>query len=483
MPEREIDVPLDIGFDIQPETQACQATLVNMYVVNDEPSLNQVRVRRFRGKEALGSFANVVGARAAAIIQDVAYFLVGNKLFQVNVNDTISMVGQIGTSSGYAAIVGNQLIPTNQVLVVDGFGGYIWDGAAFTRITDVHFPARPIDAEQMDGYFLVLNGSNNQWVSSALNDGFTYPSNFQQVFSSENDQLSAIIKLDRRITLFGRNNIESWFDINSVSPTSGFPFARDNNVSIARGTEAPGSVASGFNRIFFLSFTKEGVDTICRIVGTEVEPIPLPAFTYAIRQFTKPQDAYGYITKTDDDHIQYILNFTADNRTFVWDETTGRLSEKMTLDGNRDQAQVHVYYNGKHLSAGYNDNILYQEGEQFLSNNGLAIPYILRTNNFGVSNFNRIRIDRLRIFINQLLDDGTTPDDELLLFLKISNDGGLTYGPEFKVQLKQQDNFEYIPTFRRIKVPGRFPVMEFKHIGKTKFNILGIRIYGEVLPT
>jgi len=83
-----------------------------------------------------------------------------------------SLVGTLGTSSGYVGVDANQY----QVIFVDGVNGYIYDinAATFVQITDTGFPAAPIDVTYLDGFFVVANGGTNNFQLSAFNQGMVW---------------------------------------------------------------------------------------------------------------------------------------------------------------------------------------------------------------------------------------------------------------------------------------------------------------------
>jgi hypothetical protein len=115
------------------------------------------------------------GSRATFVFQDAIYQVFGTSIFLITgtVGSLVkSKIGAIGTSAGYVGIDANQY----QVIFVDGVLGYIWDTNAttFAQITDVGFPADPIDVCYLDGFFLVAAGGTNNFYLSLINNGMVW---------------------------------------------------------------------------------------------------------------------------------------------------------------------------------------------------------------------------------------------------------------------------------------------------------------------
>jgi hypothetical protein len=483
-----IQLSLSSGYNIQPERQVASEVTINMYVARSPTGKSQEWLRPMRGRHLFKSFVSAIGGRATYVLNDTtAYAVVGSGFFRIDSFFNISRIGTLNTDTGYAKIVANQLTPIAQVMVVDGVNGYGWDGETFSVITVDGFPEFPIDADYLDGRVLVANGNTNEWYISAINNIYQWLApdstvNFETI-TSRTDLIAGVGVLHRRIFLFGRLSMESWYD--AGRPV--FPFDKDNNFAVDIGLESAASLAVGFGRMFFLSNTDEGVGSFMRMTDSSYYPEPISggekhsAVDYLLSTLTKPEEATSYITKTQDGHIHYITNFTTDNITLVYDDTADAWYLKQSLDGGRDKAQAHFYLNGKHCTIGYNNNKLYEESDEFSDDDGEAIKRVWRSAVLSDKTRNRVRLDRLRVDINQAMGALTTSDDLLKIFLRFSGDGGMTFNNSVDVPARIMGNFDYMPTFRRIG-KGRAPVIELTHISKAKFSIIGLWLDYEILP-
>lgn len=476
-------LPIDSGYNIQPETQVASEITINMYVSETATGTRQKYLRPMRGRHLLETFIGVTGGRATWVVDDkTAYAVVGNGFFRIDSFFNITKLGTLNTQTGYAKIIANQLLPTPQILIVDGSKGYYWDGSAFGTITAAGFPAIPIDADYMDGRFIVADGDTNEWFISDINNIFDWLSADglpnSETISSRGDIFAGVGVLHRRIYLFGKISMESWYDAGAPQ----FPFGKDNNFAVDYGLKAVGTKVIDFNMGFFLANTGEGAAYFMRISDNSYYPekISTKAIDYLISKLKNPGDGASYLTKTADGHIQYITSFTTDNITLVYDNDTDIWFIKQALNKDRDVAQVHFYLNSKHCTIGYNNNKLYEESDEFSDDDGLPIRRLWRSPVIADEGFNHVRLDKLRVAINQLMGDLTTDDAFLKLFLRFSGDGGSTFKNTLPVRIRKMGDFSYLPTFRRIG-KGRFPVIELEHVSKAKFSIIGLYLDFEIL--
>jgi hypothetical protein len=434
---------IDAGFGLQPEKQFDATRAVNWYLVQDPNGKNEKsRLRRFRGKKLRATVAAVPGHRASYVVSNattnLAYFVAGNKFCQMDVSETITVLGTLTTSTGHVRIVANQKEPLQQLLVVDGVAGWIWDGATFTQIMDANFPGHPDDADYLDGRFLVVNGETNQWFISDTDDGLTWNNfNDARITSRSGDTLVGLAVLHRRIYLLGHLSGESWYNEGRAT----FPFRRDNNMSLDYGLGAVGSLATGFGCLFFLARTDAGVGAIMMATGAIPEQVSNAAFEYQLHQYTNPSDAVGYVTRTDDGHVQYVLNFTTDNHTWVYDVETQRLFEREQLSGDRDLGQTHFYFNEKHYLGAYNSGKIYEEDDAFLDNDGEAIHYTWISPPLTDAENRQLRVDLLELDCNRGIGGHVAPYDEPMAYLSVSRDGGVTFGNKVAKPLTKAGNF------------------------------------------
>lgn len=565
--------------------------------------------------------ATVGGYRAQFVFQAFEYDVIGNKVFRIDQAGTVTTLGTlVNTTTGYVGVDAN----TFQVIFVDGVNGYIWDTMAntFQMITDAAFPAQPLDVCYLDGFFVVANGSTNNFQLSSFNQGMVwgaaannFTTNFavnsnltigastiggvggtanyatgvpvtvsnsggslptplvagttyyaifvdsthiklatsyanaiagtnivlsgdgtgtqtitslgqlqQGSITSHPGTIVACRTLHRRLFLFSQFFTEVW---ENAGIGTNLPFRRNNALLMEYGTPAIGSIAVGFDIMDFLSQTRDGLGPVMQVNGTQSVPISNRALDFQLAQYAAAgqiADCRSFFIK-ENGLIFYRMNFTAANHTYVYNVTLSNPAEEQTklwheeevLNGNRHPAQTHAYFNGINYVGNYASPIRYQVDSDTFTNDGEPIRRMRITRPFVPPGYQRIRIDRLQIDVQQgnvaeignistVLDlftedvfilETEAGDDIILeqgliiaepiqpyIFLSISKDGGQTYGNRIKVPMGKVGQRTFRSLWRKLgtTVRGQAFVAKFEFFDQIPFIILGASWAMEVLP-
>lgn len=328
--------------------------------------------------------------------------------------------------------------------------------------------------------------------------------------------------LHRRLFLFSQNFTEVW---ENAGAGTNLPFRRNNSLLMEVGTPAIGSIATGFDRMFFLSQDKDGLGAVMGVAGTESQPVSNRALDFQLAQYaqdptTGVADARGVMIK-ENGIIFYRLNFTLANHTFVLNVTTSepgnpRWHEEEVLNHDRHPAQTHAFFKGVNYYGDYKRPIVYVVDDSFLTNNGEQIKRMRIGRQITPEGYNRLRIDRFQldviqgltgnnIFFNQnlltedsfdiltendiaiLLDQSAQtiePGPQPSVWLTISKDGGQTYGFYFEATMGKIGERTYRTVWRKLgttpRGQGYVPKIEFFNV--VPFVILGAAWDFEVLP-
>lgn len=183
------------------------------------------------------------------------------------------------------------------------------------------------------------------------------------------------------------------------------------------GTAAIGSVAVGFDRMYFLSQDRDGLGSVMQVTGVESTPVSNRALDFQLAQYiqldTNPAgqgvaDARGFMVK-ENGIIFYRLNFTANNHTFIYNvsmsdpanEESRRWHEEEVLNGDRHPAQVHAFFNGQNYYGHYADPIFYLVDVNLTTNAGEAIKRMRIGKPVVPPGYQRVRIDRFQLDLLQ----------------------------------------------------------------------------------
>lgn len=450
---KRIDFPIVGSFGEDQVGKINSERTINMYEVFDPNGKKQNYLAPSPGLTQEDTFSQGVNGRAAITFLDATYFVVRSDVYRLDSALTLTRISTgaalFTTTSGHVGIAANEF----QVAFVDGVRLLIWDNNAATFTDETaNLPnppgnVLPKDITYMDGYFILINGNpanRNQFWVSELNNGKVWNAGQDALTNSESTILSVCEKLKRRVFLFGETNAEMWLNAGQAD----FPLRRDNNLLLGHGITARQSLVKGNALILgmrresdvmlYLSNSLQGVGGVMMVTGTTPERVSTREVNEVIQNLPNPNDASGVLYKINGQSF-YQLNFTEGNRTLIYNISTDKWSELEALDGSRQVINAHAYFKDKHWVIGYNDDILYEMDESFVDitrDSGAERIKITRiTRVMSVPTYDRIRIDRLQIDMLQgvgLPNLQNTPlvpnpDVDPVIFLSISEDGGVTY--------------------------------------------------------
>ena len=142
------------------------------------PALNQETLFGTPGLSQVATAGDLVLCRGAHEMNGVPYFVIGDRLYSMASDYTLTNIGQIA-GSGRVSIADNG---TQMLVLSPGGNGYIYNHTTttLTQITDVDFTANgnPQQVVFIDGFFCLTTDSK-KFIVSALNDGLNYLSLIQ----------------------------------------------------------------------------------------------------------------------------------------------------------------------------------------------------------------------------------------------------------------------------------------------------------------
>jgi hypothetical protein len=471
MTAQYIDFPIATSFNVEKPTEFDPEQLTNMYAIYSPTGRKRVALTTTPGLKKKLEFQDGLKVRQLFAFGEFLYVVVSQYVYRVNALFTASLLGTLTTTTGYIGMAANQ----TQVILVDGIKGYIIEGATFTEITATAFPEKPFDVTYQDGYFIVIKGETNRFYISAINDGLQWNAlDFSEILSKP-DTLIGVRELHRILFLFGKVSIEPWID----EGLRDFPFVRQNNMLLEYGCAAPGSIAAGFDKLFWLAGDKNGVGSVIMTDGTRPTAVSTRAVDIQIQSFTNIEDARSFIYK-EEGHYFYILNFTEANKTFVYDMTTNEWTIREMLNGDRHIAECYAFFNNLAIVGSYKEPIIYEMSRKYYDNDGEAIKRSGVTRIFLEPTYKKLRIDRLQIDTtsgNAILN---TINEDPEIFLSISKDGGKSYGNIRNKSIGRIGERRFRTIWRRLATSHNGFVFKWEFYSNIPFDILGAALGFEV---
>lgn len=256
---------------------------------------------------------------------ELLYVISGDTLYEVTSLGGSTARGTIASSIGPVQMAFNPF--SNQILIVEGNAGYIFNTSSdtFTTITDINFPSpAPGSCTYLDGYFIVEDPNNTgrfRW--SNLNDGLTWGAfNFATVESTQS-VLSQVLADRGRLFLLGAKNGEIWY--NSGDPDNTFQrFEYLNAGTFSARLDGCLSMQLFDNSLMWVSKSNTGQLQVVR-AGTSYQPevVSTPQLS---RKWQELSTSMAHITYTMqiDGHEFFVMTFTGSGNgvTYAYDATT-----------------------------------------------------------------------------------------------------------------------------------------------------------------
>ncbi len=383
---------------------------------------------------------------------DLAYFVLGSTLYEVDSAGTATSRGSLLTSSGRVSIAHNGVRSgsNQQICIVDGTYGYIYDNTTSTlsQITDADFNASS-HVVFIDGYFIFLRTNSDQLDLSALYDGTSIDA--LDVFSAEGgpDNGVSIIADQRQLFVFGKQSLEVFYNTGDADT----PFQRYQGGFKQTGCAAAFSPARVDNNICWLTKNERGHGQVA-MMGEAFLPqiISTPELDYQISTYTTIDDAFGYAYQFEG-HEFYVLTFPTEQKVWAYDFSTQRWHQRgHNIDGelSRERYNCHIFAHGKHLLGDYSNGKIYQLDGNTFTFDGTRVPRVVTTPNI-TDEERRIAISAAQLDMEEGQGDPNVSTDTTV-WLSYSKDGGHTYTDEVSRDMGDAGNYAKRVIWRRLGI-------------------------------
>ena len=330
------DFPLSSGYAVSKSLPWSNGELTGVYI--NIPENGAYSDMCLFGTEGISDIVNT-GAeeinRGAIVMADIPYFVNGTKLYRIDRTidadtgvSTFSPVS-LGTVSGSnrvsMATNGLQIVivvPATTIAYV-----YVAATGAFTTITDADFVALGSDSvNYVDGYFVHnANTATNldTFFHSELNDGTSYVATDIGAASVDPDRIKVGHVFNNKYYALGSKVIEAFDNVGG----SGFVFQRREGFIIPKGVLANFSVRDYDGGFVFLGAGENEQPALWKLSGSTLDRLSTTTIQDQLEIFSDAEiaAAFTWISGTGG---AYFLHLTVGNKTFSYDSTASRLSQK-----------------------------------------------------------------------------------------------------------------------------------------------------------
>lgn len=300
------------------------------------------------------------------------YVVVGNTFYFVNKTGVATSLGTLNTSAGVVSMADNG----QQIMIVDGQYGYIYDSSqttVFQQINDPNFVASTVVIFQ-DGYFLIIQVGTQVMQWSQLYDGMTWDPLDTNAAMGLSDPLIALLSDHNQLWLFGTQSVEIYYNTGGANTDStNQTFQRIPGAFIEIGCAAPNTPAKLNNALFWLAGGLHGGGIVYKAIqGYTPQRISNHAVELAIQSYGDVSGTLSW-SYQQDGHSFYCLNFAGANTTWCYDDSTGIWHERTYTDPllgqQRHLALCHVFVYNMHIVGDQNGNLYIMDEGTYTDNN------------------------------------------------------------------------------------------------------------------
>lgn len=355
------------------------------------------------------------------------YVVGGSNVYKIDATKTVTSLGSMPTAPGRVMMTNNG----TQVSILTQSGAlYYATTSTLTEVTDSDYTDSGSIAT-LDAYTLATNKEDRIFQWSALNDTSDWAAlDFQSVEADSSD-----------LVRVATNNLELWFFKETItevyynSGRPGFIFDRKEGVFMQKGCAATHSVAALDGGFFFLGNDKIAYTTN----GYQLVPISTFPISQAFSKYDVVSDAFGF-AYVENGHKFYCLSFPTEDVTWEYNITTNLWHERESINSSqasgRWRANAHAFFNGQNLFGDFETGIIYESDQEAYEENGTTIlRKVISATQF--ASFSRATLDRFVLMMDTgvglISGQGTDPE----LMLRVSIDGGKTWGFEAKEPIGQ----------------------------------------------
>lgn len=311
---------------------------------------------RLRGAPGLKAFTQLMvdealagPVRGARNVEGKLFVVAGDQLFEVQSNGagivrgTIPGVGRVAMSHNQLTAGGNQLI------VVNGSAGYIWNTgtSTFAKITDPGYVGSST-VGYIDQYFAQVDPVGRFWYHSGLQNGLEYNTLDRYTSEADPDGIVAIAVNQLEVVVFNQKTTEFFANQGGAQRT----FA-SKRIVIGVGCAGRHTVANLADTLFWLG--NDGV--VYQLNGYGAKPISTSAIEKAIAGKNWSQ-AFA-TTYESEGHKVYYLTFP-DGHTWGYDLLTGLWARRESFGFERWRVNTLTFWNNKWIAGDFQTGKLYE---------------------------------------------------------------------------------------------------------------------------
>jgi hypothetical protein len=393
-----------------------------------------------RGAPGMRLFGTVGNGpcRGARNVEGQLFVVSGTQLFQVDISGTGTLLGTI-PGSGRVSMTHNQVAGGNQLLIVNGGSGFVWDtsNSTFTQVSDPDYPGARV-ADYIDGYLAQLQTDRKKWFHSDLNTALSYLGLDFYEAEALPDDIVSLMRVHSELWIFGQNSIQPFVNTGVSEGT----FAPGAGTNIEQGCAGAFTPAMMDNSPFWLG--SDGV--VYRGNGYSPQRIS----TFALEQAISGLNWANAFSMTYEDrgHKIYYLTFPEENgMTWGYDAATQRWHRRQSYNLPIWRASALVFWQRQWIAGDFENGRLYVIDWNFYKENDRPLVASRKTAYLHDSQ-NTLFLSALELLMNT--GAAATGITDHFVSLRYSDDGGRNWSNWKTVSLGAVGQYGKRVRFKRL---------------------------------
>jgi len=357
--------------------------------------------------------------------------VIGDKLYEVGAFGTITSLGTVAIGANPATLSYNG-DGGGQVFVTSGDNGYILDLATNVVTQIAALNGKATMGAHLDGYFLALDASSSTFYISNLSAGLTWNTgtDFAQRSQAPDPWISMRVS-GKFVWLLGTETSEVWYDTGGS-----FPFAPHPSGLVPYGCAAAFSATQVGAGLAWLGTSVSGGRYVLQALGFTPEVISDFPQQFAMSSYSNISDAVAD-SYNDLGHTFYVLSFPLQGVTWAWDSATGQWAKRGTWIAetgvfNSWRPRFHASAYGQHWMLDAETVSVYHMSSTIPTDVDSRVIRRVRRAPALMAENTRIFYSSFELDLEpaNALADSTVQGYDPQVMLRMSNDGGKTWGAE-----------------------------------------------------
>jgi hypothetical protein len=305
-----------------------------------------------RGAPGLSLFAEVGSGpiRGMRNVEGKLFVVSGVKLYRVANDGTPTELGTV-SGSQRVSMSHNQVAGGNQLIIVNGGSGYVYDtsNSTFSQISDPDYPgARVVD--YIDGYLAQLAPDRKKWFHSDLNTALSYLGLDFYEAEALPDDIVSLMRVHSELWVFGRDTIQPFVNTGLAEGT----FAPAAGTVIEQGCAGTFTTAVMDNSAFWLG--SDGI--VYRSNGYAPQRISTFSIEQAIAGLNWA-NAYSMVYEDRGHKIYYLTFPESGGMTWGYDAATQRWHRRQSYNLPIWRVSSLVHWNNRWIAGDFEHGRIY----------------------------------------------------------------------------------------------------------------------------